>query len=181
MPRNVEVKARIAGEQFELLGNQVAKLATDGPVELNQTDTFFQCNNGRLKLREFGDSTAELIFYQRADKTGPKTSNYVLSKCDPNSMLAALTGSNGVLGVVKKKRQLYFIAQTRVHLDTVEDLGTFLELEVVLGESQTEQSGQEIAKQILAKLNIADSCLISSAYLDLLGSKQGVAAGKHRR
>ena len=171
MPRNVEIKARIDGEQFELLKNQVAKLATDGPVELNQTDTFFQCNNGRLKLREFGDSTAELIFYQRADERGPKTSNYVLSKCDPDSMLAALTGSNGVVGVVKKKRQLFFIQQTRVHLDTVENLGTFLELEVVLEESQTEESGVEIAKQLLAKLNVADSCLISTAYIDLVGSK----------
>ena len=172
MPRNVEIKAQIDGDQFEVLRNQVAKLATDGPFDLTQTDTFFDCNHGRLKLREFGDSTGELIFYQRPDRTGPKTSSYVLSKCDPETMLAALTGSNGVVGVVKKNRELFFIEQTRVHLDTVEGLGTFLELEVVLGENQTEESGEDIAKQILAKLNVADSCLISTAYIDLLSSSK---------
>jgi len=171
MPRNVEIKARIDGDQFELLRKQVTKLATEGPVELNQTDTFFNCNNGRLKLREFGDSTAELIFYQRPDQAGPKTSNYVLSKCDPETMKAALAGSNGIVGVLKKKRELFFIGQTRVHLDTVDDLGTFLELEVVLNGNQTEESGQDIAEQILATLNIAQSRLISTAYIDLLRSK----------
>lgn len=172
MGRNVEIKARIDGDEFELLRNRVAEISTSGPFELNQTDTFFVSRNGRLKLREFGDSTAELIFYQRPDKTGPKTSDYVLSKCDPDSMRAALTGSNGVVGVVKKTRELFFIEQTRVHLDTVEDLGTFLELEVVLEDNQTEQTGEEIANRILATLKVPRSSLISTAYLDLLQSSR---------
>lgn len=172
MPRNVEIKARVDAEVFEQLKSHVAEISTSGPLELFQTDTFFHCNNGRLKLRQFGDSTAELIFYKRPDQSGPKTSQYVISKCDPDSMLAALTGSNGIIGVVKKKRELFFINQTRVHLDTVESLGTFLELEVVLEESQTEQLGEKIANQILENLNLPQSCLISTAYIDLLLSQE---------
>ena len=172
MPRNVEIKARVDAEVFEQLRSHVAKMSTSGPLELCQTDTFFHSNNGRLKLRQFGDSTAELIFYKRPDQSGPKTSQYVISKCDPVSMLAALTGSNGIVGVVKKKRELFFINQTRIHLDTVENLGTFLELEVVLEEDQTEQLGEKIANQILANLNVPHSCLISQAYIDLLQSKK---------
>ena len=112
MPRNVEIKARIGAEMLRQLKSRVAEISTSGPLELQQTDTFFHCDNGRLKLRQFGDSTAELIFYKRPDKSGPKTSQYVISKCDPETMLAALTGSNGVVGVVKKKRELFFIEQT---------------------------------------------------------------------
>ena len=168
MARNVEIKAQIDGDNFDSLKRKVAEISTSGPFELNQTDTFFHCNNGRLKLREFGNSTAELIFYQRPDQLGPKTSDYMLSKCEPDSMRAALGGANGIVGVVKKKRELFFIEQTRVHLDTVEQLGTFLELEVVLDDDQSEQWGEGVAKQILETLSVADSCLISSAYIDLL-------------
>lgn len=168
MPRNVEIKARIDADSFEQLKQHIAELSTSGPFELCQTDTFFHCQNGRLKLRQFGDSTAELIFYKRPDQSGPKTSQYIISKCDPDSMLAALTGANGIVGVVKKRRELFLLDQTRIHLDKVENLGTFLELEVVLEGDQTVEFGENIANQILSNLNVPRSCLISNAYIDLL-------------
>jgi len=86
-------------------------------------------------------------------------------------MLSALTKSLGVVGVVKKEREVFFVHQTRIHLDRVEGLGTFLELEVVLEEScnpSAVQNGQQVANEILSKLEIDRSCLISGAYLDLL-------------
>ena len=132
MGENVEIKARVEADQFAILRRRAAEMATGEPVALHQTDTFFQSRTGRLKLREFADGSAELIFYERPDCEGPKTSTYVRSECQmPSTMKEALSQSNGVLGVVKKNREVFFVGQTRVHLDLVEGLGTFLELEVV--------------------------------------------------
>ena len=172
MPRNVEIKARIPVEVFEQFRDRVAEISTSGPLKLSQTDTFFHCNHGRLKLRQFEDSTAELIFYRRPDQAGPKISQFIISKCDPDTMLAILAAAHGIVGVVEKRREVFFINQTRVHLDEVENLGTFLELEVVLEEEQSEELGEKIANQILADLNVPQSSLVSNAYIDLLQSRQ---------
>ena len=169
MAMNVEIKARIASQDFEALCNRAKAIATEGPIVLTQTDTFFATQRGRLKVREFGDGTAELIFYIRPDATGPKTSNYILSSCDP-SVKESLANAYSVSGVVEKHRTVYLVDQTRIHLDRVSGLGNFLELEVVLGESDSEEFGQEIANQILEKLNVAESDLVSGAYVDLIGA-----------
>ena len=91
MAKNVEIKARIEADQFATLRKRAGEIATDGPIELVQTDTFFQSRTGRLKLREFVDGSAELIFYERPDVEGPKTSNYVRSECaSPSTMKRAI-------------------------------------------------------------------------------------------
>ncbi len=169
MARNVEVKARIEAEQFDSLRQRAREIATDGPIELVQTDTFFFSKTGRLKLREFPDGTGELIFYERPDRTGPKSSEYVLADCtEPANVKAALESSNGILGVVKKHREVFLVDKTRIHLDQVNDLGTFLELEVVLGETDTAEQGEEVSREILGQLNVSASQLVSGAYFDLL-------------
>ena len=76
--------------------------------------------------------------------------------------------SIGLIGVVKKHRTLYMIGQTRVHLDRVEDLGHFMELEVVLREEQAEKEGVKIAEEIMSQLGIRQESLIECAYFDLL-------------
>ena len=83
-------------------------------------------------------------------------------------MKALLTASNGLLGVVAKKRELFFIGRTRVHLDEVEQLGTFLELEVVLNEKETSKAGMAIADELMASLQIESDQLVSNSYFDLL-------------
>ena len=72
MARNVEIKARIAS--VESLLPLTAALANEGPIEIRQDDTFFRCATGRLKLRYFLNGTGELIFYRRANQSGPKES-----------------------------------------------------------------------------------------------------------
>jgi predicted adenylyl cyclase CyaB len=169
MAQNVEIKARIEANQFETLRRRSSEIATGGPIELVQIDTFFQSRNGRLKLREFGDGSAELIFYERPDCDGPKTSTYVRSSClSPATMNQALAGANGVLGVVKKEREVFFVDQTRIHLDRVDGLGTFLELEVVLDDGDSPEQGESIAREIMKQLGIDCSQLVSGAYFDLL-------------
>ena len=70
MARNVEIKACIAS--VEALIPTAATLASDGPFEIEQDDTFFRCESGRLKLRDFLNGTGELIFYRRTNQLGPK-------------------------------------------------------------------------------------------------------------
>ena len=87
---------------------------------------------------------------------------------DPAALGALLSEALGVLGEVKKVRRLYFIERTRVHLDQVEGLGDFLELEVMLDASDSQQQGEATAYSLMGKLGIRQSDLIDRAYLDLL-------------
>lgn len=173
MARNVEVKARI--DSVEALLPRARSLA-DGPEQrIEQDDTFFVCAHGRLKLRDFGDGHGELIHYQRADSEGPKLSDHVRApSSDPAALREALTRAHGaaaVLGRVRKTRWLLMVDQTRVHLDRVEGLGDFMELEVVLHDGQDVADGEAIAEALLAQLGIADHQRLAGAYLDLLRAR----------
>lgn len=167
MARNVEVKARIAG--IEALLPRARALA-DGPGErLLQDDTFFACGHGRLKLRDFGDGRGELIHYQRAEADGPKLSDYVRAPTtDPAALREALARAHGAIGRVRKTRWLLMCGATRIHLDVVEGLGQFVELEVVLRDDQAEAEGAAIARGLLERLGVEPSQLVAGAYLDLL-------------
>jgi predicted adenylyl cyclase CyaB len=169
MPRNVEIKARIAG--VEALTQIAARLADTGPVVLDQDDTFFSCPNGRLKLRDQFAAGAELIFYQRADASGPKESFYVRTPVpDPQAMRALLQQAYGQSGRVRKRRILYLVGRTRIHLDTVDGLGEFLELEVVLRDGESADEGVLEARRIMAALGIEPQQLLRGAYVDQLES-----------
>jgi predicted adenylyl cyclase CyaB len=74
----------------------------------------------------------------------------------------------GIRGVVKKTRYLYLVGQTRVHLDDVEGLGQFMELEVVMREGQNDMDGQVIAEGLMAALGVEENDLLEGAYMDLL-------------
>ncbi len=167
MPRNVEIKARV--ESVDALLSHARAIADGGPTEILQDDTFFSCPNGRLKLRAFSETEGELIFYQRPDQSGPKESFYVISPtASPNTLRAALSLAYGQCGRVRKHRTLFMVGRTRVHLDRVEGLGDFLELEVVLSKDETTESGVRVAHELLAKLGISPQQLIEGAYVDLL-------------
>jgi predicted adenylyl cyclase CyaB len=79
------------------------------------------------------------------------------------------------VAVVKKTRTLYLVGQTRVHIDQVEGLGEFLELEVVLRPEQTDAEGESIAAALLSEFGIDKQQLIAEAYVDLLGGQAGTA------
>lgn len=169
MAQNIEIKARVA--DLAALEARARLLADRGPMELEQDDTFFPCPNGRLKLRQLGSGHAELIFYQRPDASGPKLSSYhIVPVTEADLMREMLTHALGVVGRVRKRRRVYLVGQTRVHLDEVEHLGSFLELEVVLEPGQQPEEGQRVADHLLRKLCVADTDLIAGAYIDLLCS-----------
>lgn len=169
MPRNIEIKARV--ESLTSLATKVARIADQGPFDIVQDDTFFHCPGGRLKLRAFSAVDGELIFYRRADQAGPKESFYVRSPSPaPDSLREALTLAYGACGRVRKRRTLYLVGRTRVHLDDVEGLGPFLELEVVLRDGEPARSGEDEARQLMQQLGIAATQLVEDAYVDLLSA-----------
>jgi predicted adenylyl cyclase CyaB len=174
MGSNIEIKARVhdpAGVE-----ERVKPLATSRSEVLRQEDVFFNCPHGRLKMRVLFDDQAELIHYQRPDEPGPAQSRYSICPVhNPILLRRTLRGALGEAVVVRKERRVYLIEQTRVHLDNVEGLGMFLELEVVLKPGQTPEEGQAIAEDLMRRLGIDSKDLVRLAYADLLLEKQ---AGK---
>jgi predicted adenylyl cyclase CyaB len=170
MARNVEIKARI--ESVEALTPRAAALADQGPTEIVQDDTFFACPKGRLKLRAFSATSGQLIFYQRPDQAGPKESFFLISPTSaPDTLREALTLAYGQAGRVRKHRTLFLAGRTRIHLDRVEDLGDFLELEVVMADGEPVEAGVAVAHDLLAKLGVSPTQLIERAYVDLLNDR----------
>jgi adenylate cyclase class IV len=168
MPTNVEIKARIPS--VDALLPRARAQAGDGaaPQRLHQDDTFFHVPRGRLKLRVFADGTGELIHYHRPDAEGPKVSDYAITPvADPDTLRSVLARACGVRGRVIKDRTLVLAGQTRIHLDRVEGLGDFIELEVVLRDGQTDAEGTAIAERLMDVLSIAPAERLAGAYLDL--------------
>ncbi|XP_076471839.1 adenylate cyclase CyaB-like [Babylonia areolata] len=167
MPSNVEIKARV-NNCADLRTRAQELSGSDGEI-LEQEDTFFVCENGRLKLRILKDNPAELIYYDRPDQAGPKLSDFHKVQVEnPEDLKKVLGLSLGVRGVVKKKRFLYMVGQTRVHVDQVHGLGDFMELEVMLKEGQSAEEGQAVAHDLMQKLGIKDDDLLTCAYMDLI-------------
>jgi len=167
MPRNIEIKARLRDAAAV---RRRAEALADGPSEvIAQTDTFFHAPHGRLKLREFENSAGELIHYQRPDAVGPKESRYAIVRIEQAEPLRrALADALGVRCVVRKTRTLLMVGPTRIHLDQVEGLGAFLELEVVLRPEQDAAEGERIAGDLMRGLGIRAEDLVAGAYADLL-------------
>lgn len=167
MPANIEIKARV--DDADRLEARVAAMA-DGPCEtIVQEDTFYAIERGRLKLRTLSPEKGELIYYERIDSAGPKRSDYLIARtADPDSLETVLAAALGVRGVVRKRRRLYMVGQTRVHLDEVDGLGSWMELEVVLEKGQSSDDGAAIAAGLMHELGITDSDLVEGAYIDLI-------------
>lgn len=167
MPINIEIKAKI--DNVENIRIKIDKLNATAAVEIIQEDIFFNTVKGRLKLRKFSEKSGELIYYLRNNLAGPKRSDYHIYKTDnPNTLRQVLEYSLGIRGVVRKKRLLYLVGNTRIHLDEVENLGSFLELEVMLNPGQDEGICRTIANDILEKLDIDKKDLVDNSYIDLI-------------
>jgi predicted adenylyl cyclase CyaB len=176
MPTNIEIKARLSNvsEAHAL----VAAISDTPPETLRQRDTFFSCSHGRLKLRETGTGHAELISYARTDTAAAKQSDYeIAAVAEPELLRRVLAQALGETIVVEKTRVLYLVGQTRVHLDSVDGLGDFLELEVVLRPGQDSAEGRAIAADLMGRLGVRDADLCRTAYADMIRASAGRVAG----
>jgi len=164
--KNIEIKAKL--RDYEKVQKLVEELCPNPVQTEQQEDTFFITSKGRLKLRESDDKSA-LIYYDRKDSLEPSQSDIAISFTDnPDTLKSVLSKSIGNRGIVKKNRTLYKYGQTRIHLDDVEGLGKFMELEVVLRSDQTSKDGEAIANELMDKFSIHKSDLIDVAYIDLI-------------
>lgn len=172
MPTNIEVKAR--ARDFAGIRARAEALSDVAVQVIPQEDTFFTVGQGRLKLRvRSGAEPAQLIYYERPDQGGPKRSDYqIFETDDPERLKQTLGRALGLRGVVRKTRYLYLVGQTRVHLDDVEGLGQFMELEVVMRPGQPDVEGQSIARDLMSRLGVEPSDLLEGAYMDLIEDQQ---------
>ncbi len=148
-------------------------IADSGPSMIEQEDIFFACPNGRLKVRTFSETEGELIFYKRPDSAEPRSSLYNRSKSsDPRSLCDLLSSALGIRGIVRKKRTLYIAGQTRIHLDEVENLGSFIELEKIGPEEEAEKIQKEMM-EFLAFLGVPANDRVMKGYDILMLERQG--------
>ena len=164
---NVEIKAHCSNPEdteFILMQSNADFIGTD-----HQVDTYFNVGSGRLKLRE-GNIENALIHYERSNASGPKTSEVVLYKpAKGQALKEVLKKSLGVLVVVDKKRKIFFIDNVKFHIDAVEELGSFVEIEAIdkngsIGKDKLQQQ----CNHFVQLLNIKEKDLVSFSYSDLL-------------
>lgn len=162
---NLELKARDSNP--EVTAARCLNLGAVSAGTLEQRDTYFAARHGRLKLRT-GESS-ELIAYHRPDDAEPAESAYVRATVsEPGSLAEALDAALGTVVVVSKRRQLFLWEGVRIHLDDVDELGSFVEFEAVLPDAGDETTAAGKLARLRASLEIADDALVSVGYADLL-------------
>ncbi len=135
----------------------------------HQIDAYFNTNNGRLKLRE-GNIENYLIFYERENKPGPKQSKVILFDNIKGSPLKdILVKSQGILAVVDKKREIYFINNVKFHLDVVANLGNFMEIEAIdIDGTMRRDDLRNQCQYYLGLFDISKGDLLSESYSDMI-------------
>jgi len=165
--RNIELKARLT--DLAAARETARSIATKEIGLQVQTDTYFHCPNGRLKLRQIEHAPAHLVWYARPDTEGPKASDYrLVPVANPETLKAALSDEYGIWCVVRKHREIFLYHNVRIHLDEVEGLGTFLEFEAVLGGDVDDRQGHAQLAELRRQFSISDTDLLAVSYSDLL-------------
>ncbi len=168
---NIEIKATCS--DIAAIRQFLRKLKADERGEDHQIDTYFNVPNGRLKLRE-GNIENALIHYIRPNQLAPKVSDITYYKPkESKDLKATLKAALGVKVIVDKKRQIFFVDNVKFHLDRVQDLGTFVEIEAI------DKKGIIGKKKLLEQcqyymdlFGIVATDLIAVSYSDLLLEKQ---------
>ena len=165
--QNIEIKTPI--DSIEAIEILLLEIGVEKIWTRKQCDTFFEVARGWLKLREADDCQPELISYVRSiNDSGPRPSTYDLAPLDDAEQWKRLLGR--VLDsecVVRKTRTLWIWKHTRIHVDVVESLGQFLELETVIKDITTEEAEREAA-QMIAHLQLDPERFISIPYREML-------------
>jgi len=164
---NIEIKARTADQGR--IRNIFSGLEAEYRGLDHQVDTYFNASKGRLKLRE-GNIENNLIYYERENMKGPKESRYDLLKTEPGSMIKnMLSSAMGVFKVVEKKREIYYIDNVKFHIDTVQNLGNFIEIEAIDNTGGTDSSALlEQCRHYLDLFGVKEEDLLTCSYSDLL-------------
>jgi predicted adenylyl cyclase CyaB len=161
--RNIELKARDPDPERSLACCRELGAVDQGTMW--QRDTYFPVRSGRLKLREQRPGDAVLIHYDRADQPDQRESRYRLVRVlDVEEARQALTAALGVTVTIVKQRRLFVWNNVRIHLDEVESLGRFIELEAVAPASSDLDCERELVAFLRERLLITDDSLVSTGY-----------------
>ena len=167
MARNVEIKARVA--DLSSLREKALALGARPAGVLTQVDRYFEIDGGRrVKLREIDGATCELIRYDRPESGGVRTSDYTVERLAAGDSALAAWRARPTTCVVAKTRDLLLLENVRIHLDRVERLGTFLELEAVVDDVHDERACREKVDRLLDAFGIEPRALLRASYSDLL-------------
>ena len=168
--RNLEFKARVADPQALLA--LARGLGAELWGDLRQTDTYFKAASGRLKLRETAGFQAELIAYDRDETADDRPSDYQIARTPDGAALREVLGNAlGVLVVVRKRRTLFLLDTTRIHLDNVDELGSFFEIEVPVKEDVAAAEAQ--LASLIEALGFERTDGIRASYLDIMLERAG--------
>jgi adenylate cyclase class 2 len=165
--RNVECKARDPDPARSLRACEA--LGAEDRGEILQRDTYFEVRHGGLKLREERPGKPHLIQFERAREAQQRESRYRIVEIDDARVLrAALTAALGTRGEVVKRRRLFLWRGVRIHLDEVERLGTFIELEAVAPADSDLTDEHRLVVELRAALDITDERLVALGYAEQL-------------
>ena len=167
MPRrNIEIKARC--HNLEAARRVALSLPATLLAEGEQTDTYFSSPQGRLKLRQSSfDDAATLVWYLRQDAPEPRPSEYRLARLrKPKKIVELFSVRFGLRGVVKKHRTVFLYDNVRIHLDDVENLGRFIELEAPVADGPAE--ALEVVDRLMDAFHVEKDHLVAGSYSDLL-------------
>jgi predicted adenylyl cyclase CyaB len=165
--RNVEIKA--VCRDLAAARRVAASLGARSQGSIHQVDTYFRVPLGRLKLRQATPGPDQLVFYHRPDDPQPKISEIqMVEVAHAEALCSLLAAALGVVVRVVKERELWLLDNVRIHLDTVEGLGTFVEFEVMVTQQHPEASCHARAEELLAAFGMTDEDLIAGSYADLL-------------
>lgn len=161
--RNIELKARDPTPTQSIEACRALDAETRGTIW--QRDSYFDIPYGGLKLREENPGRPHLIQFERADEAQQRESRYrIVGVEDPQTLLAALTAALGLTVVVTKRRQLFLWEDVRIHLDDVEQLGTFIELEAVAPPDSDLSHERELISQLRSTFAVTDDRLLAVGY-----------------
>jgi adenylate cyclase class IV len=175
LPQNIELKVGCSLDELAAVRDRLARRPVPPLESFHQTDTYFGVPAGRFKLRVInagdGGRSAELIQYQRPETIGARVSTYRRIPVAPEAAVElelALSDALGVLTTIRKARSVAIWRSTRIHLDEVDDLGCFVELETVLSDDLTVEGGQAQLDDVVAWLGLAGLDSIAGSYSDLM-------------
>jgi adenylate cyclase class IV len=161
--RNIELKASDPDPSASL---EVCRaLGAEDHGTIAQRDTYFEVARGGLKLREEQPGRPHLIQFERASEPQQRESRYrIIDVSDGQVLRAALAATIGVRGVVVKRRRLLLWQSVRIHLDEVERLGTFIELEAVAPADSDLAYEYQLVAELRDSLGITDQRLVALGY-----------------
>ncbi|MEO8512129.1 MAG: class IV adenylate cyclase [Ignavibacteria bacterium] len=168
--KNFELKVKCKDHRNAL--NTVKKLNAKYEGILKQKDVYFNLTPGRLKLRTINNTNHQLIFYKRSNRASAKFSNYYISEIThPKRVRKLLKEIFGIKVIVSKTRKLYIWQNVRIHIDSVNLLGKFIEFEVVCKSIKDERESREKMKHLRKVFKIPESNILKSSYSDMLIKK----------